>query len=59
MAPAIEELNKEVANTIYTPFEPGTIRLVHLHPPSDSKSDVVCSLEYARLSDKTRYQALS
>lgn len=59
MTPTIEELNKEAANTIYTPLEPGTIRLVHLHPASDSKADVVCSLEYARLSDKPRYQALS
>lgn len=59
MRPTIEELNKEAGNTIYTPLEPGKIRLVHLHPASDSKADVVCSLEYARLSDKPRYQALS
>lgn len=59
MASTIAALNKEAAETIYTPLEPGTIRLVHLHPASDLKADVVCSLEHARLNGNPRYQALS
>lgn len=59
MASSIAALNKEAAEVIYTPLEPGTIRLVHLHPAAKSNADVVCSLEHARLDGNLRYQALS
>lgn len=59
MASANAALNKEAAETIYTPLEPGTVRLVHLHPASDLEAGVVCSLEHARLGGNPRYQALS
>ncbi|KAI7778819.1 hypothetical protein LA080_001600 [Diaporthe eres] len=59
MASTIAALSEEAAQIIYTPLEPGTVRLVQLHPASDSKAGVVCSLEHARLGGNPRYQALS
>ncbi|KAG6354070.1 hypothetical protein INS49_005041 [Diaporthe citri] len=40
MESTMAALNKKAAETIYTPLEPGTIRLVHLHPASDLNADV-------------------
>lgn len=59
MASTIAALNEEAAQIVYTPLEPGTVRLVHLHPASDLEAGVVCSLEHARLGGNPRYQALS